>query len=300
MRKNQQTPIPDDFPSDINAEVFLGCFPRGTCRVAFQGLHKRNSYNDIVELEPIDEDHFKMYIGRQSLYNSLPEYMFHPIDRFDNLPQYEEKERFEEELYAQQEEVENAFRFFAPIDILLLQQRMHAREELEPFARENIVMQQIIGDDLTKAQRRNRFIKRFVKFMPQFKYIRGNKTLLTLLLRKVFFDEGLRVRVTHEMLHLHDDVPRYADRLDMDLGDGYVGNEWDELITVYQLHYWSEDECGGKFLDFLDEVEELRIFIQDYLLAVGEELRFDITQDEKPLRLGDELFYNYLGYNTNI
>ena len=72
MRKNQQTPIPDDFPSDINAEAFLGCFPRGTCRVAFQGLHKRNSYNDIVELEPIDEDHFKMYIGRQSLYNSLP------------------------------------------------------------------------------------------------------------------------------------------------------------------------------------------------------------------------------------
>ena len=124
--------------------------------------------------------------------------------------------------------------------------------------------------------------------------------MLTCLEGKVFFDEGLRVRVTHEMLHLHDDVPRYADRLDMDLGDGYVGNEWDELITVYQLHYWSEDECGGKFLDFLDEVEELRIFIQDYLLAVGEELRFDITQDEKPLRLGDELFYNYLGYNTNI
>ena len=100
--------------------------------------------------------------------------------------------------------------------------------------------------------------------------------------------------------HLHQLIVRMADRLDMDLDDGYVGNEWDELITVYQLHYWSEDECGGKFLDFLDEVEELRIFIQDYLLAVGEELRFDITQDEKPLRLGDELFYNYLGYNTNI
>ena len=231
MRKNQQTPIPDDFPSDINAEVFLGCFPRGTCRVEFQGLHKRNSYNDIVELEPIDEDRFKMYLGRQSLYNSLPEYMFHPIDRFDNLPQYEEKERFEEELYAQQEEIENAFRFFAPIDILLLQQRMHVREEMEPFVRENIIMQQIIGDDLTKAQRRNRFIKGFVKFMPQFKYIRGNKTLLTLLLRKVFFDEGLHVRVTHEMLHLHDDEPRYADRLDMELGDGYVGNREESAVV---------------------------------------------------------------------
>ena len=300
MRKDQQTPIPADFPADINAEVFLGCFPRGTCRVAFQGLHKRNSYGDIVELAPIDEEHFKMDLGRLSLYNSLPEYMFHPIDRFDNLPQYEEKERFEEELYAQQEEIENAFRFFAPIDILLLQQRMHVREGLEPFARENIIMQQIIGDDLTKAQLRNRFIKGFVKFMPQFKYIRGNKTLLTLLLRKVFFDEGLRVRVTHEVLRLHDNEPRYADRLDMDLGDGYVGNEWDEQITIYSLHYWSEEECGVKFLDFLDEVEELRVFIQDYLLAVGEELRFDITQDEKPLRLGDELFYNYLGYNTNI
>lgn len=300
MRKDQQTTFPTDFPDDINAEVFLGLYPRGACRVAFQGLHKRNSYNDIVELEPFDTDSFKMSLGRQSLYNSLPEYMFHPIDRFDNLPANESKERFEEELYAQQDEIENAFRFFAPIDILLLQQRIHVREELEPLVGENIVMQQILGDSLTKKQRRNRFIKGFVRFMPQFKYIRGNKTLLTLLLRKVFFDEGLRVRVVHETMRLHDDAPRYGDSLDMDLGDSYVGNEWDEQITVYKLRYWSEEECGANFMDFLDEMEELRVFIQDYLLAVGEDLRFDISQDEKPLRLGDEMFYNYLGFNTNI
>ena len=58
--------------------------------------------------------------------------------------------------------------------------------------------------------------------------------------------------------------------------------------------------CDEHFLAFINDVEELRVFIQDWFLAVGEELRFNITQDSKPLRLNDEVFYNYLNYNTNI
>ena len=300
MRKNQQTPIPDDFPSDINAEVFLGCFPRGTCRVVFQGLHKRNSYNDIVELEPIDEDHFKMYIGRQSLYNSLPEYMFHPIDRFDNLPQYEEKERFEEQLEAQQEEIAKAYRFFAPIDILLLKQRMDVKERVLPLAQQNRIMERIIGDNLTAEQLENRFIRLCIPFLPQCKNIRGNKTLLTFLLRKVLMEEGLQVEMHHMTELQRDEHPRYEESLDLTLGEGFMGNEYVDMVTVYDISYWSDDECNEKFLHFINEIEVFRVFLQDWFLAVGEELRFNITQDELPLRLNDEVVYNYLNYNTNI
>ena len=109
-----------NIPEDINVELLLSYFPEGSCKVAFKGLHKRNSYKDIIETEEKSNGTFVFGIGRNSLYNSLPEFIFHPIDRFDNLPKAEEKERFAEEYQEQEQEIENAYKFFAPIDLFLL------------------------------------------------------------------------------------------------------------------------------------------------------------------------------------
>ena len=297
IRKNV---IPENLPTDINAETLLDLLPDGSYTVSFHGLHKRNTYRDIVSMEADYQGRVNVGLARLSLYNSLPEFMFHPIDRFDNLPKHEEKERFEEQLEAQQEEIEDAYRFFSPFDILLLKQRMDVKEKVLPLAQENVVMQQIIGDRLTEEQRSNRFVRQFIPFLPQCKDIRGNKTFLTLLLRKVFLDEGLKIHVDLCRQTLRDDSPRYEEQLDMTLGDGYVGNEYEEMVTVFNLDFWSDEACDEHFLSFIDDVEGLRLFIQDWFLAVGEELRFNITQDSKPLRLNDEVFYNYLNYNTNI
>ena len=89
-------PLPQFLPKDINAEVLLAYYPKGACKISFSGLHKRNTYNDIVELEPFSDDAIHLTLSRNSLYNALPEYMFHPIDRFDNLPKVEEKEELPE------------------------------------------------------------------------------------------------------------------------------------------------------------------------------------------------------------
>lgn len=292
--------MPQMLPSDINVETLLSYFPQGRCKVALKGLHKRNTYNDIIETEEMLNGTMHITVGRNSIYNALPEYMFHPIDRFDNLPKYEEKERFEEELQKQEEEKKNAYLFFAPIDVLLLKLRSDVRVILEPLASENVVMQQIIGDRLTDVQRANRFIKQVIPFLPACKYIRGNGTLLTLLLRKIFMEEGLFIKKENPTELFTDDVPRYEESLDMTLGEGYVGNAYYETISRYQIFYWSDEECGKDFLQFIDDVEQLRLFIKDYFLAVEDDLLFDISHDEPPLRLSDEVFYNYLNYNTNI
>ena len=292
--------MPQMLPSDINVETLLSYFPQGRCKVALKGLHKRNTYNDIIETDEMPNGTMHITVGRNSIYNALPEYMFHPIDRFDNLPKYEEKERFEEELQKQEEEKKNAYLFFAPIDVLLLKLRSDVRVILEPLASENVVMQQIIGDRLTDVQRANRFIKQVIPFLPACKYIRGNGTLLTLLLRKIFMEEGLFIKKENPTELFTDDAPRYEESLDMTLGEGYVGNAYYETISRYQIFYWSDEECGKDFLQFIDDVEQLRLFIKDYFLAVEDDLLFDISHDEPPLRLSDEVFYNYLNYNTNI
>ena len=291
---------PVNLPDDLNVELLFSFYPKGHCKASFKGLHKRNAYSDIIDIEQGDKDTLLVDIARNSLYNALPEYMFHPIDRFNELPKLEEKERFAEEYEIQEQEKENARRLFAPIDTMLFKLRMDVRERLLAYCESNKALIDILADEMSREQKDNRFIQQVVPFLPSCKIIRGNKTLITLLLRKVFIEEGLRIDAHQANLEFTDGSPRYDYTLGSSLGDCYVGSTYNVPTCVYDIHYWSEDECNENFLSFVNEVDQLRLFIQDYFMSVDEVLIFNISHDGAPLRLNDEIIFNYLNYNTNI
>lgn len=291
---------PVNLPDDLNVELLFSFYPKGHCKASFKGIHKRNAYSDIIAVERDDDGKLLVDIARNSLYDALPEYMFHPIDRFNELPKLEEKERFSEEYEKQEKEKENARRFFAPLDVLLFKLRMDVRERLLPYCESNKVLIDIIADEMSQEQKDNRFIQQIVPFLPSCKRIRGNKTLLTLMLRKVFIEEGLTIDVQRDSLDFTDAIPRYDYTLGSTLGDCYVGNTYNVPTSVYGIHYWSEEKCNDNFLTFVKEVDQLRQFIQDYFMSVDEVLIFSICHDGAPLRLNDEIVFNYLNYNTNI
>lgn len=292
--------LPRNIPEDINIELLLSYFPEESYKLAFRGLHKRNSYKDIADVEEKRDGTLLLGIGRNSLYNALPEFMFHSVDRFDNIPKSEEKERFAEEYQKQEQEKENAYKFFAPIDLFLLKLRVLVRERLNEYVENNKVLIDIICDELTDAQKSNRFIRHTLQFIPSCKTIRGNKTLLTLLLRKVFMEEGLIIYKHQETLTYRDEKPRYSDGLDAVLEESYVGNVFDERTTIYDIHYWSEDDCNENFHRFIDDIYLYQDFLQSYFFSVEELLRFNICKDEAPLRLSDDIVFNFLNYNTNL
>ena len=287
-------------PQDINVEMLLDYFTKGNCKVSFRGHHKRNEYNDIISIEEADGV-LSVDIARDSIYHILPEYMFHPIDRYSNLLRSEEKELFSDEYEKQEQEKERASRFFAPIDLQLLLLKIKISKKLRDMTEGNKVLLDIIlGDRLSEKQRNNRFIKRAKSYLPYCKMIRGNKTLLTFLLRKVFIEEGITINIKEKKTECLDIAPQYADGLDAVLNDSFVGNVYDEMITTYSIHYWSYDECNEEFLQFVSEIEVFKHFIEDYFVSVEGQLQFDITHDKSTLRLSDDIDYNYLNYNTNL
>lgn len=291
--------VPENVPQDINAEVFLGFFPQGTFRVKFCGLHKRNAYNDILEIEK-EQEKFLLHLGRNSLYNSLPEFLFHSIDRFDNIPEKEKKQRFSEEYAKQEKEKEQAYKFFSPIDTLLFQLRLEVRERLNKYVESNTVIQDILLDKLTAEQRENRFIKRTTPYISSCKTIRGNRTLITLLLRKVLAEEGLKINVKSKQTEFTDEEPRYGNSEGCEIGDVYVGNIYSESVITYSISYWSDEDCNEDFLPLVNDLEVFRQFVQDYFISVDSILVFDVSKDTSPLRISDTTLYNYLNYNTNI
>ena len=288
-------------PDDINIEDILSYLPKESYKISVNGLHKRNSYKDIIGYEETSDGKTAFLVGRNSLYNSLPEYMFHPINRFDNIPEREREEKFAEEYAKQELEIENAHKFFSPIDVLLLEIKSKTKEVINRYASGTIVMQEIIGDTLTEKEKNNRFIKRVIPFLPNCKRIRGNRTLITLLLRKVLLEEGIVLKNENRPCEIKDRHPHYNNRVDGHQIDSlFLGDEFSENITTYTIQYWSDEECTEHFATFLEELEEFRLFVKDYFLSIEEELCFHVSADYPTLRLSDDIVYNYLNFNSNI
>ena len=289
-------------PDDLRAEALLAYLPEGSCKVSVQGPHLRNAHKDIAGLETLPEhdDVLMLQLGRNSLYTALPEVLFHQVDRFSNLPAQHEKERFAEEYEEQEKEKEQARQFFMPIDLRLLSLRVDVYRQLADVMQYNTVLENMLTDRLTAEQRENRLIRQFIHFLPACRYIRGNRTLLTWMLRKVLIDEGLKIEVVEKVVTYDDDTPRYDDCVGGVLGEGFLGNTYDDTVVCYQIHYWPEGQCDEHFMTLMDELEQMRIFVQDYFLSVEETLQFEVAYDDVPLRLSDDLAFNYLNYNANL
>ena len=288
-------------PNDINIEDIFSYLPKGSYRIFINGLHKRNSYKDIISCEETSDGITEFHVGRNGLYNSLPEYMFHPINRFDNIPEREKKERFAEEYAKQELEKENAHKFFSPIDVLLLDLKTKVKDKINQLASDNIIIQNIIGDTLPEKENSNRFIKRTIPFLPNCKRIRGNTTLITLMLRKVLFEEGLFLKKENIESEVLDNEPQYNYKVtDHQIDSIYLGNQFSENITTYTINYWSDEECSEHFNLFLEELETYRLFIKDYFFSVEDDLCFHLCSDYPTLRVSDDIIYNYLNYNTNL
>ena len=255
-----------NLPTDINAEVLLEYYPKETFDVELKGLHKRNAYMDILNLEDKGE-RMQLSLGRNSLYSSLPEFLFHPIDRFD-LPQHNQKERFAEEYANQEQEKENAYKFFAPIDLALLHQRVRARHHINSLTSGNKVLIDIISDCLSEKQKNNRFIKNSLEYLPYCKIIRGDRTLITMMLRKILMEEGIVVDINNNNKTFVDSAPRYKTEVDSDLSSLYVGAEFEQETLCYNVYYWNDEECNENFNSFVDDIEEYRMFVQDFFLSV--------------------------------
>lgn len=288
-------------PDDMNIEDILMYLPDDSYRISISGSHKRNSYKDIIGYEEASDGKTIFHIGRNSIYDSLPEYMFHPINRFDNIPEYDKKEIFAQEYAKQELEKENARKFFSMIDVMLLDLKVQVKKYMQLYFSENRIMQDIIGDALTEKEKANRFIKRALPFLPNCKRIRGNRTLITFMLRKILEEEGVSLVKENQSYEFEDAYPMYNDRIDdHSLDSMYVGNRFSENVTRFSVKYWPDDECTEKFCQFLIDLEDFRVFIQDYFLHIEEELCFSIITDSPTLRLSDDIVYNYLNYNTNL
>ena len=305
--KSDNNKVFKNIPEDINAELLISYLPQDELKVVFEGTHNRNAYHDIVDLVRDYKDKpALLHLGRASLYDILPENMFHFVDRFDGL----NEKKFEEAYSEQKKEQENARKFFSPIDLSLLQIRLLVREKIqECFGSDRLLILTIMDkerlNEIEKMQ--NRFVNKTIPFLPMCKTIRGNKALITLMLRKILMDEQIEIKIREESVEFFENpkddnhAPRYPGVVgDSTLDSFYLGDSFVDDVLVYEVHYWSDEVCDQHFMEFVNDMEVFRQFVQDYFFAIGTVLRFDINTNADGLYLDDGTRHQYLNYNTNL
>ena len=293
-----------NLPPDLKAETLVGYIPRHLRDVVICGSHKRSAYEDIAGMTDDGNGRFIISLARNGMYDILPECLFHPVDRFDNLPANEYKKRFKEEYEQQQMEEEKARRFFQHVDKAVVELSAIV-SELKYEDEVVHTLENIICDKMPLRYSQNRFVRRTKEFLPACCDLRGNEELLSLMLRKVLFDENIRLYSNRDYVSFSDSAPRYLCGLDDVTADNtdeevYLGNEFDEEMLIYHLVYWSDEECNDGFLAFVKEIEDYEDFLNDYFMSIECQLKFRISMQALPLRLSDDVFFNYLDYNTNL
>jgi len=292
-----------NIPLDIKVETLLAYLPKDKRAIELKGSHNHNAYEDIADINEDESGIINVAIARNGIYDILPESLFHPIDRFDNIPANEYKERFKEECEQQQIEEDNARKFFKPFDNIIMELNTIVYNLKNDICDSNM-LKDILCDKLSEKYLKNRFIKKAIEYIPICRNIRGNKSLLLLMLRHILLDEHIRISEYQNHTSMQDSQPRYnyqlVDSASSDDDDYFLGNEFDEDITIYNIQYWNEDECGEKFLTFVDEMNMFEDFLNEYFIGIETGIKFNITKMSLPVRLSDEVFYTYLDYNTNI
>ena len=288
-------------PSGIRAEIVADYQKDIRKEVSFHGSHKRNAYEDILSIVP-DEDTLRIELSRSGLYDILPEALFHPVDRFGSLPANEYKERFAEEVEEQRKEEADARAYFYAYDKLIFDLGCAVVGMKSRSFAGNRVLSDIICDSLPGRYKSNRFVARAIEFMPRCRTMRGNSALIALMLRKIMSDEGIRIDGNDMTVSFEDEHPRYNCRLSDNggLGELYLGNCYDENVVCYDVQYWNEESCDETFLEFVEEIKIFEDFLNDYFMGIETMVHFSISAHALPVRLSDDLCYNFLNYNTNL
>lgn len=290
-----------NIPSDIRAEIVSTYFDIANAEISFLGSHKRNAYEDILTFSQFD-DIVKIELSRQGLYDILPEALFHPIDRFNNIPANEYKERLTEEIEQQHIEESNARNFFSIYDKFIFGLSSIVSQLKQSEYGDNRILSDIICDSIHDKYKSNRFVNRALEFVPRCHSIRGNVSMITLMLRKILSEERLELVRNNSQWSFEDNQPRYNCNIQDDDSpiDLYLGNHYEDNVISYEIQYWNEDFCNNSFLNFVDEIKVFEDFINDFFMGVDILIHFNISTYTLPVRLSDDICYNYLNFNTNL
>ena len=269
----------------------------------FNGMHERTGKGDslMVSAASSSKRHqVRFSLKRNSLYHTLPEYLFHPLDRYANCDG--DKETFLENRTAQKQIEQNALEYFHPFDTILTRMRVGFQDHLNSSILDN---ESFIIDFITENEsinKNNLYIRRALPYILQLRANRGSKALITVLVNEVF-GSGL---VDYSCRNMENpvEIDSTACHITLEgvIDDLFCGEtimDWSEVFEIkYQLKLKTHEDIEQTARNIEDFIKfASRWFLsanQMFNVVFGDFSKEPIISDSA---IDGELFLNY---NTQL
>jgi len=309
--KLRRPSLPPDIDSDLSIAVvdsnisslLLGSEIPIKESFVFNGVHERTAKGDnlIVSATSSTKRHQVKYsLKRDSLYHILPEYLFHPLDRYADTDG--DKEEFLKRRKAQKEIEEEALDYFYPFD----REFQHLRTKFQAKLNNEILNNNLfIVDFITdgfKVNKNNTFIMNVYPCIIWLRNNRGVRKLVEGAIKYAFKDS------LHSFQTVSEEIPGLIDTdtchisLDGEIDDLFCGPKYyyleERIYVEYQTAITSEKVITG----LSEAIMEFTAFFKSWFLSQNQslEVRFGDYKKQPIMEVGTTDNDLYLGYNTQL
>lgn len=302
-------------PSDIDTDLCIAVVDNNIKSLAygsavpikeayvFNGSHQRTAKGDnlIVSVSTSSKRHLLRYsLKRDSLYHILPEYLFHPLDRYTDIDG--DKEEFLKRRKAQKDTETDALEYFYPFDRYFQNLRSLFQHKLNnEILNHNLFIVDFITESYN-INRDNRFINGAYPCIAWLRSHRGVLKMLEVVVRFAFDGSLNSYNVLRREVASVLDSDSCHCTLDGQIDNLFCGPEYfflQEIITVeYQTTIVSESQIEH----LNDDIVEFKAFFKSWFLNPGQDIEVTFGDFSKPpvmtgASADDDLF---LGYNTQL
>lgn len=311
MTKLRRPSLPPDIDSDLsiavvdsNIQSFISDSEIPIKRsYVFSGVHERTAKGDdlIVSASTSSKRHqLKYSLKRDSLYHILPEYLFHPLDRYADTDG--DKEEFVKRRKAQKDIESDALEYFYPFDKSFQLLRTSFQDKLNNEILNNKLF---IVDFITEnynVNKNNLFIKGAYPCIIWLRNNRGVKNLLEVAIKYAFHDSINSYNLTSGEQSSPIDADSCHISLDGEIDDLFCGPRYYYLEESINVEYQTEIISEAQIQQLTAEIREFEEFFNAWFLTQNQIIKVEFGDYNKQpiMNVGtsnDDLF---LGYNTQL
>ena len=278
-------------------------------RIDCVGSFQRNYLSDVAgfELSMVNAEKITLVVrvNRDSLYNKLPEGVFHKIDRFVKLGTSASKKNFKEEFEEQKKEIEYSRKFFQPFDNLFFNVSLLIEKKIsENIANARKSIYDYFFRQTSLSNLSYPYREKIISFLPYLSKMRANIDHLGFFLSFLFQAE---VSITqHEAVQSYqvESEKSYNQLGKLTLGKNfYCGNEYCDFLFQWIVSVKTRESNLHIFIDD-QEFKKMFAFVKSLLLPAGVETVLDVKsysiqhlllQTRPPVEKRQ-----YLGFNVTI
>ena len=299
--------IPHNTDADVALSVVVPCVNertkgKVTYSYEFEGVADRTASGDVLSVEIRNKTNttptVKFSLKRDSLYHILPEFLFHPLDRYSGT--IGDVAEFDKRYKEQEDQEKSALAYFKFFD----KKYQELKVDFQIWMNENIFKDnQFLSDFIVSGfpfNRENPYISAVLPCVPWLRNHRGNKEMTEVAIEYAFAGKAtVKCEWKDCSMELQTSV---HSTLSGTLTNLHCGSTFQTGSYLWYVNYQTKIDTEKRLNELRGFIEEFSTFFSKWFLNVEDKLKVEFGDWEaSPVLTGEDTPKGFfLNYSTQL